>query len=89
MALDVHAQDVRGVLAALVGVARELDAAGLPAPADLHLGLDDDRIADAIGRGDRGVDRLDGLTRGDRDAVLREQLLALIFEQVQRIRAPA
>ena len=37
----------------------ELDAAGLAAPADLHLRLDDDRIADAVGGGDRVVDGLD------------------------------
>ena len=55
--LDVHPEDVRRVRAALVGVGRELDAAGLASPADLHLRLDDDRIADAVGGRDRVVDR--------------------------------
>ena len=36
-----------GVRAALVGVVGQLDAAGLAPPADVHLGLDHDRIADA------------------------------------------
>ena len=36
-----------GVLAHLVGVVGELHAAGLAATADLDLGLDDDRVADA------------------------------------------
>ena len=49
VALDVHAEDVAGVGANLVGVLGELDAAGLAAPADLHLRLDDDRIAGGLG----------------------------------------
>ena len=47
---------LRGVLADLVGVVGELDAAGLAATTDLHLGLDDHRVADALGGGDRLVD---------------------------------
>ena len=46
----------------LVGVLGELHAAGLAPAAHLHLGLDDDRIADALGRGDRVVDVVDRLT---------------------------
>ena len=56
VALDVHAEDVPGVRAHLVGVVGELDAARLAAAADLHLGLDDDRIAGGFGGGDRLVD---------------------------------
>ena len=56
VALDVHAEDVPGVRAHLVGVGRELDAAGLAAPAHLDLRLHDDRIADPLGGGHRGVD---------------------------------
>jgi hypothetical protein len=43
-------------LAALVGVRRQLDAAGLAPPADLDLRLDDDRVAHPLRRGDRVVD---------------------------------
>ena len=46
VALDVHAEDVLGVLAGLVGVRRQLHAAGLAATADLHLGLDHHRVAE-------------------------------------------
>ena len=49
VALDVHPEDVPGVGAHLVGVVGELDAAGLAAAADLHLRLDDDRIAGRVG----------------------------------------
>src|SRR5262249_52034987 len=55
VALDVHADDVGRVLAGLGLVVGELDAAGLAAPAHLDLRLHDDRVADAVGRGDRGV----------------------------------
>ncbi len=45
-----------GVVAHLVGVVGELDAARLAAAADLHLGLDDHRVADPLGGGDGVVD---------------------------------
>ena len=67
----------------LVGVVGQLDAAGLAAAADLHLRLDHDRVADALGGGDGVVDRGDGLAGADRDAVAGEELLALVFVQVQ------
>ena len=60
----------------------ELHAAGLAAPADLHLRLHDDRIADAVGGRDGVVDGLGDLAGGDRDAVAGEQLLALVLEQI-------
>ena len=41
----------RGVLAGLVGVVGQLDAAGLAPAADLDLGLDHDRVAEALGGG--------------------------------------
>ena len=50
------------VLARLALVGGELDAAGLAAPADQHLRLDDDRIADLVGRRDGVLDRRDGLS---------------------------
>ena len=43
VALDVHAEDRRGVPRGPPRRRRELDAAGLAPPADLHLGLDDAR----------------------------------------------
>ena len=58
VALDVEAEDVAGVLSHLIGVVGELDAAGLAATADVHLGLDDHRIADGVGGGDGLVDRV-------------------------------
>ena len=60
-----------GVRAGLVGVGGELDAARLAAAAHLHLGLDHDRVADAVGDLDRLVDRGDRprrRTRGCRSA---------------------
>ena len=45
-----------GVLADLVGVVGQLDAAGLAPPAHLDLRLDDDRVADRVGDDDRLVD---------------------------------
>ena len=63
VALDVHAEDVRRVPAALISVGGELDAAGLPAPAHLHLRLHHDRVADPIGRGNGVVDVRHGCAR--------------------------
>ena len=50
------------VLARLGLVRRELHAAGLAAPAHLHLGLEHDRVADAVRGGDGAVDVGDRLT---------------------------
>ena len=87
VAPDVHAQDVERVRADGVGVGRELDAARLAAPAHVHLRLDDDGVADAVGGLDRLLDGEDGVTRRHRDAVLREQLLALVLEEVHYLRS--
>ena len=57
----------------------------LPAPADLHLRLDDDRIAGGVGRAHRLVDGVGDVARGHGDAVAREQLLALIFEEIHEL----
>jgi hypothetical protein len=54
VAADVHAQDPLGLLAGLGRVLGQLDAAGLAAAADLHLGLDHHRAAD-LGRGRLGL----------------------------------
>src|SRR5205823_6275800 len=61
---------------------RELDAARIAAPADQHLGLHDDRVAELLG----GLDRLlHGHCRPafrHRHSVLLEELFALILEKV-------
>ena len=80
--LDVEAEDVLRVQADLLGAGRQLHPAGLAAPADEHLRLHDDRIAETLGRLDRLVGRVRDLARRHRDAVAREQLLSLVFEQV-------
>ena len=65
------------------GIGRELDAAGLAAPAGQHLRLDDDLAAELL----RRLPRLLGSRReppvGDGDPVAREELLALILVEVQ------
>jgi hypothetical protein len=84
VALDVHPQDVPGVQADLVGVGGQFDATRLAAPTDLHLRLDDDRIAGALGGGDRLVDGVGDVARRDRDVEAGEVLLALVLEQVHQ-----
>ena len=66
--------------ACLGGVVGQLDAAGLAAAADLHLGLDHDGVAGGVGLRDRFVDRRRNATRRHRDVVAGEVLLALILE---------
>ena len=82
VALDVHAEDVGRAGLRLVGAVGELDAAGLAAAADLHLGLDDHPAAEPLG--DRA-----GLLRGLGDAagqhgqaVPVEQIAPLVLVQV-------
>jgi hypothetical protein len=82
VALDVQADDVSGVLTGLVGVRGQLHAAGLAASTDVHLGLDDHRVADPFGGGDGVFDGGHRLTGADRDVEAREELLALVLEKV-------
>ena len=85
VALDVHAEDVAGVHAHLVGVVGQLDAAGLAATADLHLRLDDDRVAGRIGLARPPRRRCRDAARRHRDVVAGEVLLALVLEQVHLV----
>ena len=87
MALDVHAEDVPRVQAHLVGIVGELDSAGLATTAYLHLRLDHHRVAGPFGNRYRFVDVRRSATDGNRNTVLREELLALIFVQVHVWRA--
>ena len=82
MALDVHAEDVPGMGAHLVGVVGELDPAGLATSADLDLGLDDDRISGGFRLGDGLVDGQGDAAWAHRDAIAGEVLLALVFEEI-------
>ncbi len=70
------------MLPGLVAAVGQLDAAGLAPAAHLHLGLDHDGEAEPLGGGHGVVDRLDGLAGGDRYAEARQQLLALILEEI-------
>jgi hypothetical protein len=79
---DVHAEDRVGVGARLLGVLGDLDPARLAASTDQHLGLDRAGIADPPRSGNRVVDRGGDLAAWHGDAVLGEQLLALILEEV-------
>ena len=63
-------------------VGRELHAAGLAAPADQDLGLDDHRVADLGGSRDGVLDVRHRLSGGDPQSVAGEQLLALVLQQV-------
>jgi hypothetical protein len=85
---DVHPQDRLGVAPRLLGVLGHLDPAGLAALSNRHLGLDDAWVADLGRRGDRIVDGGRMAPLGNRHAVLGEELLALVFEQVQERAQP-
>ena len=86
MAADVHSEDLGGARFRLVGRVCELDASGLPAATDQHLGLDDDGQTELLG----GLTGLGGIQRettvGDRNPEATEQILALVLVQVQSAR---
>ena len=86
VAADVHAQDLAGARLGLVGVARELDPARLPASARQHLRLHDHGKAELLGR-------LPSLLRGRREPPFGhrypeapEELLPLVLVEVQSAR---
>jgi hypothetical protein len=83
VALDVEAEDVLGVLARSRRVGAVLHPARLAATAGEHLRLHHDRHAEALGEL-LGLLRSGGdlPLRGRRDAVLPEQVLALVLHQV-------
>ena len=82
-ALDVHAEDRPGHGLGLVRGVGELDAAGLAAPADEHLGLDHDGSGAGSEHALRGRSRVgDGpghLPSGDGQALRDEQSLGVGF----------
>ena len=80
VALDVHAQDVARVHSHLLGGIRELDAARLATPADLHLGLHHHGVAEPFGRVLGLVHGVGDLSGRYGDAVAREVLLALVLK---------
>ena len=81
--LDVHPDDVGGVLAHLVGVVGQLDPARLAATADLDLRLDHDRVLpDAVGRCNGVLDRRDRFALRHRNVEGSEELLSLVLEEV-------
>ena len=69
--------------ARFVGVVGDLDAACFAASADLHLRLDDDRIADLVSGGDRFVDRIRGFPGWHGNVEAGKILFALILKQIQ------
>ncbi len=70
------------MLTRLLPVIGDLDAAELAATTDLHLRLDRARVADLLRGSHRLLHGPRRPARRNRDAMTREQLLALIFEQV-------
>ena len=89
MALDVHAEDLPGLVLCLARAVGQLHAASLAAAAGLHLGLDHyQRLGSRVGRLELCGDLLSFVCAdsdpalGNRDTVLGEQLLRLVLEQV-------
>src|SRR3954454_11349849 len=83
VALDVHAEDVRGAGGGLVGAVRELHAAGLATASGLDLRLDDDRAAaQPLGARAGLLRRLRDRRLEHGDPVLGEQVACLVLEQV-------
>jgi hypothetical protein len=85
--LDVETQDVAGVDPDLVDVVGQLDATGLPAATDLHLGLDHHRVAGGLGLLDSFLDGVGHPSLGDGDAEPGEVLLTLVLEEIHWIRS--
>ena len=82
VALDVHAEDVRGLGLGVSRIVGDLHAAGLAAATGLDLRLDHDAAAELLGDRARFVWGGSDLAGRHRDAVLREEFLRLMFEEV-------
>jgi hypothetical protein len=82
VALDVHAEDLSGLPVGVVGILGHLDTARLAPAAGLDLGLHHDPPGQLRGRGTCLLRGVRDLSARHRDAVLREELLRLMFEQV-------
>ena len=54
----------------------------IASPADLHLRLDDDRVADLVGSDQRVLHRCHRQALRDLQSVTGEQLLALVLQQI-------
>jgi hypothetical protein len=79
-AADLHPEYRLGVTARFIAIARDLDAAELAAPADLHLRLHDARVTHRF-RGINGLTNGGGRAPGrHRNAVTCEELLSLVLE---------
>ena len=73
----------KGVPPCIVGVLGDLNAACLATPADLHLRLQHDRVADFGGSCDCFFDRVGDRAGRHGDVEAGKVLLALILKQVQ------
>ena len=84
VAADVHAQDAARCLLGIVGGADDHHPAGLAPPAGCHLRLEGDPAAEVGRRLTGPVGRRHHAALRYRDPPPGEQLLALVFEEVQR-----
>ena len=86
MALDVHAEYLSGGLGCLICRLGDLDPTGLPASADLDLGLDDDNsAAEGTDHRCRGASFLNGLGHDasqHRHTVRFEHVARLVLEKI-------
>ena len=76
-----------GVGPHLTDVVGQLDPTGLAPAPDFHLGLDHHRVAGLVGLGHGFLDGVGDPAFGNRDAEPGEVLLALVFEEIHRIRS--
>ncbi len=79
VAFEIHAENRLGGLAEFVPVARDLDAAGLPTPADVDLCLDRDGVPHVAAGVDRFVDARRQPGVGRRNPGVGEEPLRLIL----------
>ena len=82
VASDVEPEDLVRPLRRLVRAGRELDPAGLPAPARQHLGLDHDLAAELLRGGAGLLGALGETPVRHRDPEAAEELLALVLVEI-------